>query len=100
MSEIGDGLVDAYTTYLTTELIDNVLESDPSRATLVRGGSLQADPVQTELYVLIHIGDPRDDGWNTSRPTWGDLADLDGDVADFAAMEIGGGMASTIAMTA
>lgn len=100
MSEIADALVNAYVTFLTAELIDNVDVADPSRASLVRGGKLQANPVEAELYVLLHIGDPTDQKWRMTRPTWGDLTDADDSISNFLAQEIGGGGASNVAMTA
>lgn len=57
-TEITNMLITALVDHLTTALIDNVSQSDPSRASIVKAGRFLDDPTVDNIFVAIHGGDP------------------------------------------
>lgn len=58
MKHIVDLLCDALVERLTFDLVQSIPEGDPTRATLVKKGRFQDDPVKTEVYLAVSGGNP------------------------------------------
>ena len=63
MEQLIDKVVDALALYLDRKLRLEIPGDDPSRVDEVRPGRFQDDPVVTARYVMLHGGDPQEQGW-------------------------------------
>jgi hypothetical protein len=69
-----DMIIDQTVQKLKVALIDNVPESDPTRAGLVRGGLLQQNPAAAGVNVLVYENDPENNSEWLHSTTHYDMA--------------------------
>lgn len=64
-------IIDRTVAQLQVELVDKIVDSDPTRAGLVRAGLLQASPLPNVVNVLVFENDPdKPDAWLHSTTTY------------------------------
>lgn len=62
MTVIVPMILEALRDYLKVTMMDNVSSSDVSRATQVKIGRFQEDPLESNVYVAVSPGDPTESG--------------------------------------
>jgi hypothetical protein len=89
MAVIVPMILDALKGHLQTEMIDNVSSSDLSRATEVKIGRFQDDPLRSNVYIAISPGDPSKSGdWEDGIVTLESMQDVGFNIDP---REVGGG---------